>query len=128
MDLYYLIYTSRPVKVMGNYELEKLLVNARKENQVHQITGMLVCIPGMFVQLIEGPEKDIDQLYQNIQNDTRHYNVTRLKEGHIQKRFFPDWTMGFDTQSTSSVNSDGSFHFTDTEVLSLFNILDEGIR
>jgi hypothetical protein len=45
--------------------------------------------------LIEGEEADVNQLYQNIGNDTRHKRVVTLKQGKRPDRYFANWSMGF---------------------------------
>ena len=65
-------------------------------------------------------------MYTNINNDQRHHNVTTLKEGFTEKRFFPEWSMGYDKKDIRIKDSEGSFDISDEKVLSLFDILDEG--
>ena len=126
MGHYFLIYTSVPSRKLTSEEVENLLSASRRTNEIHKITGMLLCLPENYIQLIEGPEKEIRQLYLNLTKDRRHNRVTILKEGIIEKRFFPAWSMGFDQRSVSVKNSDGSFDYSDDKVFELFDILNEG--
>jgi hypothetical protein len=123
MDLYYLIYTSVPARPMKDTELYELLHISREANSRFDVTGMLICLPESFTQLIEGPKTHIDQLYRNIQLDKRHLRVTTLREGAIAQRFFPDWAMAFKKQKNSDVN-EGVLNLHDQEVLQLFDILE----
>ena len=123
MDLYYLIYSSSPTKTLSDIELELLLSTARVENEKHHVTGMLVCVPDNYLQLIEGSEEAIKRLYKNILNDSRHSNVITLKEGHINERFFPDWAMGFDKDKYSINDYSNTFHLLDDEISKLLDIL-----
>jgi hypothetical protein len=123
MDLYYLIYTSTPAKVLTDAELHKLLHTSRQENSRFEVTGMLICLPESYIQLIEGPKPHIEQLYQNIQQDKRHLRVTTLYEGSIDRRFFPDWAMALRKPNTSATGAD-VLTLDDERVLQLFDILE----
>ena len=50
---------------------------------------------GHFMQVIEGEEQKITELYHVIQKDNRHKKLDILRSGHIQYREFPNWSMGF---------------------------------
>ncbi len=128
MNLYFLIYRGTPTVNLSDEEIEALLVKARRENQAHEVTGMLLCFPKMYIQLIEGPEEKIRQLYKNIQNDKRHNNVHILKEGYEEKRFFPKWAMGFDKQNKLIIDDEGSFDITESQAISLFEILNDRFK
>jgi hypothetical protein len=123
MDLYYLIYTSVPARPLKDDELQELLCIAREANVRFEITGMLICLPESFIQLIEGPKAHIAQLYQNIQKDKRHLRVTTLREAPINHRFFPDWAMALKKQETFG-SYEGIINLQDQKVLRLFDILE----
>jgi hypothetical protein len=123
MDLYYLIYTSTPAKVLTDAELHKLLHTSRQENSRFEVTGMLICLPESYIQLIEGPKPHIDQLYQNIRQDKRHFRVTTLNEGSIDRRFFPDWAMALKKPNPNATDAD-VLTLDDERVLQLFDILE----
>jgi hypothetical protein len=123
MDLYYLIYTSVPAKAMNDIELQELLSVAREANSRFDVTGLLIGLPESFIQLIEGPRANIEQLYRNIMVDKRHYRVTTLREGHIDERFFPDWAMAFKQRDIQQFYQEAlSLH--DNKVLQLFDIIE----
>ncbi len=111
---------------MTDKQLEELLAVSRRENEIHNITGMLLCLPETYIQLIEGPENEIKQLYLNLEKDRRHHNVITLREGPSHKRYFPAWSMGYDQRNISVKNPDGSFDLSDERVFDLFDILNEG--
>ena len=67
---------------------------AKRLNQIEGITGVLMAKGGVFFQIIEGPEENIDKLFSNILKDTRHEKVITLgvQVGDL-KRLFPNWHM-----------------------------------
>lgn len=88
-------YTSRATHLMSAQELEVMLNQARNFNAEHNITGMLLYKDGSFFQVMEGPVEVVEPLYENIQQDTRHFNVRTLYHRPLVERNFPNWQMGF---------------------------------
>lgn len=101
--LYYLIYMSRASKHIGESELESLLAKSVKNNQDLGVTGMLLHINeqnalnlhGLFIQVLEGPQDVVKALYDKISKDARHTHIVTLFSYQLEKRNFPDWSMGF---------------------------------
>jgi hypothetical protein len=80
---------------MEQAELSTLLAQSREKNAKTNITGILMYADGTFIQALEGEQKDVDDLYEVIQRDTRHKNVIEIVSGFEEKRTFPDWLMAF---------------------------------
>lgn len=97
--MHHIIYMSRGVAPLSEDELRTLLLQARQDNERHQITGALVYGDGQFMQIIEGEEKDLALLYAKLLNDPRHTNVVKLADKYIATRSFQDWSMAFQTVS-----------------------------
>lgn len=85
---------------------------------------MLIYLPDLFIQMIEGPKAEILRLYRNIEQDNRHYRVVLLKEGPVHHRRFPDWSMGVDDHEVPLSDPRQSFLVSDDKVFSLFNLMD----
>ena len=99
MKLMQLVYCSQPF----GYSLEILsaiLVTSRANNRKHDISGALICRSDIFLQLLEGPEQQVKNTYNAIQNDDRHVNVYHLIDRPIEKRLFPAWAMKDDPVKT----------------------------
>lgn len=90
-----LIYASSAVRLFTRAELVELLDNSHKTNSKHGITGMLLYRGGNFLQVIEGEDEAVSQLYENIHADPRHKNVTLLSKDPIKTRQFAEWSMAF---------------------------------
>jgi hypothetical protein len=97
--LYKLVYCSRnrlkgcPVEI--NAELHGILASARKNNAALGVTGALLYSAGNFAQVLEGPLPSIERLFEVIQRDPRHSEVTVVHSGPTAGRDFPDWSMAF---------------------------------
>ena len=99
MKLMQLVYCSQPF----GYSLEILsaiLVSSRANNRKNDITGALICRSDIFLQLLEGPEQQVKNTYEAIQNDDRHVNVYHLIDQNVEKRLFPAWAMKDDPVKT----------------------------
>lgn len=97
MPLYHLIYQSQALAAFSIQALTDLLQKARAYNTAHHITGMLLYAPNEhFVQVLEGEEREVRQLYYGrIALDPRHEHKLVLSEGASSARLFPDWCMSF---------------------------------
>nr|WP_280636310.1 BLUF domain-containing protein [Endozoicomonas sp. G2_1] len=89
----HLIYRSE--SEMARISLADILLTSRVNNNKFGITGFLVAHSRGFIQLIEGEETAVNQLYQNISQDLRHANVAIITTGHSKQRYFPNWDMGY---------------------------------
>ncbi|MBC7924228.1 MAG: BLUF domain-containing protein [Bryobacteraceae bacterium] len=104
-QLYSIVYCSRN-RMYGDSteikeELESILASSRKNNQLAGISGALLYNAGSFAQVLEGPLDAIGRVFEVIQRDSRHSEVTVIQSGPIEKRQFPEWSMAF-TGSTSA--------------------------
>ena len=93
--MYYILYNSYAVSPFNDESLKELLMQAQKKNERLGITGMLFYFSGQFLQLIEGDENAVKQLGKEIAEDNRHKYFAILKEGHVENRFYKEWSMGF---------------------------------
>jgi len=94
-SVYQVLYQSSAVSAMTEPELRAMLLQARRYNEEHHLTGILLYSDGRFVQLLEGEEQAVRQLYAKIQRDPRHAQVVTVSEGPGPGRRFADWSMGF---------------------------------
>lgn len=92
---YQILYHSVAVQSFTETEIQALLEQARGFNGQHCLTGILLYSDGRFVQLLEGDEQSVRQLYARIQQDPRHTQVVTVSEGPGPGRRFADWSMGF---------------------------------
>lgn len=87
-----LVYISRPTIPVGKAILEFVPV-AQEKNLEHQITGLIISNEKFYLQLIEGPRNEINQLYSNIMADKRHSDLSLLRYTDTRVREFPNWSM-----------------------------------
>jgi hypothetical protein len=90
-----LVYISSSRRPFSDADLLALLQKAREKNTRLNITGMLLYKGGKFIQVLEGPDDAVRQLFATIAADDRHQGTSGLQERQIEERQFPDWKMAF---------------------------------
>jgi len=95
MSLVTLVYTSIATAPLDEEQLIQLLAQARMNNAMHHVTGMLLYRDSTFMQVLEGNERVILALESRIKDDPRHTAMQRTLFRPIDARAFPGWSMGF---------------------------------
>ena len=92
-NFYRLIYSSTPFGFDSSI-LNGLLIDSRENNLKYNITGSLLCRADIYLQMLEGPEEKVLQIFDKIQKDDRHIDVEiLLQQRDAKNRLFPDWAM-----------------------------------
>ena len=96
-----LIYVSAETRPFSSEELAELLQVARANNTELGVTGVLLYLEGSFLQVLEGPEDVVMELFDKIGLDRRHGSVVLIRRSEIETRNFGEWSMGFREVSAS---------------------------
>lgn len=87
-------YVSRYNHALSQANIDALAERAKVANEERDVTGVLMTAGGLFLQVIEGPTEQIDDLYDRIRRDHRHRDVLLLSaEEDVPGRLFPEWSM-----------------------------------
>jgi hypothetical protein len=113
-----IIYISKCTRPITQPLLASILASSRRNNAKSGITGFLVCRHGHFLQLLEGPAREVDLLLEKIKADPRHRQIQLLGECQSSERLTPEWKMGL---ISAESNPD-----TTEQILSLFRIGNAG--
>ncbi len=89
------VYVSTATKPMEIRDLEEMLEQARRKNKEKNITGILLYANGTFIQVLEGEDDVVKELYSVISKDERHKNCILIEEREIDENSFGSWSMGF---------------------------------
>ncbi|MDP3874221.1 MAG: BLUF domain-containing protein [Methyloversatilis sp.] len=95
MMTFQIVYSSQATGLMTAAELEQILVDARAGNEARNVTGALVFVDGVFLQILEGEEGVVRSLMANIARDTRHDTVTVFHEAEVEAPTFGTWRMAY---------------------------------
>jgi hypothetical protein len=99
MSLFSLAYFSRNA-IEGTAsqmqaDIARILASARRNNARHGVTGALLFSDGCFAQVLEGRREDVEAVFETIQCDPRHSDVTIMHLHEIDERSFGQWSMAF---------------------------------
>lgn len=92
--LFSVVYSSEATSEFTSIDLTELLGECRARNRAVGVTGMLLHENGHFLQALEGPQAVVRDPLARIARDPRHTDVRVLAEETIERRRFPDWSMG----------------------------------
>jgi hypothetical protein len=89
-----LLYASRAVPALDQEELVSILKKSKANNPLLGVTGVLCFSEGIFMQVLEGGRRGVNELYNRIATDPRHSQVELLCYEEIGERHFAGWSMG----------------------------------
>ena len=92
-SFFQLLYFSRADSDLGENDVKHILEHAHENNKARGITGLLLHEQGHFLQLLEGPKPEVEQLYHRIAADPRHSAVSLIFTREVTRRDFEDWSM-----------------------------------
>ena len=117
--LYRLVYYSRNAIAGGTAvltaEIKSILAKSQANNARVGVTGALMFNSGCFAQVLEGPREQVEAVFERIQQDDRHGEVSLLALDPIAERSFPNWAMGYvggsaeRSQSFAAIGQDSGF-------------------
>ncbi len=90
------IYVSEKTDAPSNI-LTDIYDISQKNNSESGISGCLLIGSSSYLQLLEGPESAVENLYSKIKVDSRHKKVKKVFEQHIEEKLFSTWSMKFAT-------------------------------
>ncbi|GAB4489812.1 MAG: BLUF domain-containing protein [Saprospiraceae bacterium] len=110
MSVFQLIYRSKANGYFSDEDLILLLRQCRTKNMEKNVTGLLLYGYGNFIQLLEGEEKVVLDLYEKrIALDPRHSSPVVLHRKNISQRLFKDWAMAFQPLNAERVRDLSGF-------------------
>ena len=107
--MFELVYCSVAKPDLTEKDISDILTVSREFNDRNNITGCLIYYEDEFVQILEGEEKIVRELYGRIEKDHRHSEVTLISTEDKKERTFSNWTMfysAFDDTHMSRMNEE----------------------
>ena len=128
-QLMQVVYISNSSRRFSDAKLADMLGDFRRNNERHNITGLLIYFKQSFLQIFEGPKESVEKLWRNIRNDERHVLVTRIHYRKIDSRMFSEWSMAFENvEHDSDVYVDGHVRLLQAERALSTNSQDEIVK
>lgn len=97
-DLFCIAYHSRallPEDAGARREaLSQILASSRRNNAAQNVGGVLMVMRDSFIQVLEGPQRAVQQAFDRIAADDRHEDLAILHMGFVAAPSFTEWSMG----------------------------------
>ena len=113
MPLHNLFYCSLAEKDISKDDILAILNWSRQYNEKNEVTGILLYWKktNQFMQVLEGEENVILNLFDKISKDTRHSLLQIIYQEDIIARGFKSWTMAF--QDIDEIDTSGLDGFSE---------------
>ena len=118
-EIRHVIYISKPTH-FDHLVLEDILTKSRANNPAIGVTGNLIYHSDLFLQLLEGPPRAVDNLYKTILSDTRHADIVKLRDSPCDRRLFASWAMKNDGYQSWMLSRNEINQFNADDALILF--------
>jgi hypothetical protein len=90
-----ILYISSASLQLGTLEINKIMEHAEVANNARGITGFLLFNDNSFIQLLEGSEQEVKDLYGKILNDPRHQHLIVLLKDKYEQPCFKGYHSAF---------------------------------
>ncbi|UHD45888.1 BLUF domain-containing protein [Aureimonas altamirensis] len=91
--LHTICYISTLLDDLSPADVTRLSAAFSVSNTKKGVSGCMGIRRREVMQVLEGPRDIVERLYQRIQADPRHVEVTRMASTHITRRRFEGWGM-----------------------------------
>jgi hypothetical protein len=102
-------------------EIDSLLSQCCKNNLEKDITAVLLYTEGNFLQVIEGPEVVMLELFELIKKNMRLRGSITIVNAKVNKVYIPKWKMGFCTFGSEVLRKIKGYENMGLETLAQFN-------
>ncbi len=90
-----LLYVSHAAETLVPADLQQIIAASRRNNWRAGITGCLVHAGQAFAQVLEGRPDVVEATIARIAHDPRHHGLTVVRRQAVDRRDYPDWSMGW---------------------------------
>lgn len=94
--IYQLAYFSAARPDLADEGIRGILRSSTRNNRRNGLSGMLLFIDGVFFQVLEGEQANVEETFARISRDRRHNGVVRVVGQERSERSFANWSMGFE--------------------------------
>jgi hypothetical protein len=101
---YQLIYSSEAAPDLDLEDFEKMLAESRIRNRARGISGVLILVEGVFVQILEGEKDRVLHLLRSLERDPRHSHLKVFHRQDVEERTFASWNMAYLSPSARDVS------------------------
>jgi hypothetical protein len=117
-----IIYISTARRRPTEAEIQDILEVSRRNNRRDGLSGLLIVAGQRFLQVLEGDREPLEQAYERIKVDARHFALVQLEWAQVEGRSFPEWQMGHVGAAEASGDTLGGLVTTLTECVTDQNL------
>jgi len=88
-------WSSVPSSTFSAARLCEIVAPARWNNECNRVSGMLLYTGVHFLEILEGEESVLNEMWSRLQHDDRHASLVRIGDEACNERRFADWKMGY---------------------------------
>lgn len=88
-----LIYASEYATKLSLDVVRQITESASSFNASLDVTGVLLCGEGFFLQVLEGSAAHVNRIYHRITRDERHTSLRLISYAEVPERSFATWNM-----------------------------------
>ncbi|BEV71867.1 MULTISPECIES: BLUF domain-containing protein [unclassified Paludibacterium] len=75
-------------------QLRAFVSDSQSRNRRHGIHGAMILMQRDFMQVIEGPQETVDQMYDQLSQSSHRYGLVLVSRQENVRPLFPDWHLG----------------------------------
>jgi hypothetical protein len=75
--------------------VRRIAESSAEQNRLSNLTGSLLFVKGVFIQILEGPHDEVEKVFDRICCDFRHVDVRLIDLTNASERLFEGWDMAF---------------------------------
>ncbi len=91
--IFRLIYLSKPVAPFTDADIDDIERKSLKGNNARDVTGLLIVHDNRILQILEGREEAVREIYAKIEADSRHTIIKLVSEAEDEERLLLTWSM-----------------------------------
>jgi len=107
--IYQLIFTCALAKTTSEDMVASFARQTVDHSLKNDVTGIAVCMDGCVLQVLEGNQEQVTELYTSVAQNPHTTNTLILLKRELSKREFQNWSMGCkyapNTPNTFNLNS-----------------------
>jgi hypothetical protein len=88
-------WSSVPSPSFSAARLGEIVAPARWNNKANDVSGMLLYTGTHFLEILEGEESVLDEMWSQLQHDDRHVSLVHIGDEACDARRFSDWKMAY---------------------------------
>ncbi|WP_424494936.1 BLUF domain-containing protein [Salinimicrobium sp. GXAS 041] len=110
-------YVSTAVPGLDINQIQEILDVSERNNNLKNITGILLFSEGNFFQVLEGDKEVLDQLYEVIRQDKRHHSLLKILQKEVEEPQFESYICSFSAANATNKSTEVKSYLAEVDNL-----------